>query len=587
MRQGLVIVLMLLTLAVHVVADDHFPAKTYTAKPDPIASPDAEIGGELAIFGGQYSKSFNYYLDNNSLTSEIFGAMFETLLGMNSITLEYEPALADRWTISDDKKAFTFHINEKAKWSDGTPITAEDVLWTFQAIMDPKNMTGPHKVALERFQTPEVLDTHTIRFTTDTVHWRNLGACGSFQIMPKHAYGALDFNKVNFEFPVVSGLYRLGEIKEGTYVTLKRRSDWWNKDDPRSLGIGNFDTLKFRFYADRSIAFENFKKGMIDLFPVYTSRIWVNDTGGGLFTKNHIVKQKVINNQPVGFQGFAMNMRAFPFDDLKVRKAMAYLLDRRKMNHTLMYDQYFLHRSYYEDLYDKDHPCTNAFYDPDKKKARDLLKEAGWIVNPQTGLLTKNGRPFTFKFLTRDSSTAKFLAIYSEDLKDVGITLEIDQKDWAAWSKDMDEFNYQMTWAAWGAGVFKDPESMWAGKEADRKGSNNITGLKNTAVDALIEKQKGIFDIQKRNAIVRQIDKILCDEMPYVLLWNVNYTRLLYWNKFGTPPTVLSKYGREDSAYSYWWIDPDARADLAQAVTTGDPLPAKQPSVEFGKVFEP
>lgn len=578
---------LVLAMAVHAAADEQFPPKTYKAAPDPIASPDAEKGGELAIFGGQYSKSFNYYLDNNSLTSEIFGAMFETLLGMNSMTLEYEPALADRWTISDDKKSFTFHLSEKARWSDGTPITAEDVLWTFQTIMDPKNMTGPHKVALERFQTPVILDTRTIRFTADTIHWQNLGACGGFQIMPKHAYGSLDFNKINFEFPVVSGLYKLGEIKEGIYVTLKRRSDWWGKDDPRAGGIGNFDTLKFRFYADRTNAFENFKKGLIDLFPVYTSRIWVNETEGDLFTKNHIVKQKVINNQPVGFQGFAMNMRSFPFDDLKVRKAMAYLLDRPKMNHTLMYDQYFLHRSYYEDLYDKDHPCTNAFYELDKKKARDLLKEAGWTVNPQTGLLTKNGRAFTFKFLTRDPSTAKFLAIYSEDLKDVGIQLEIDQKDWAAWSKDMDEFNYQMTWAAWGAGVFKDPESMWAGKEADRKGSNNITGFKDEAVDALIEKQKGIFDIKERNAIIRQIDKILCDDMPYILLWNVNYTRLLYWNKFGTPPTVLSKYGREDSATTYWWIDPDAKSDLEAALKTGEPLPAKQPSVDFSKVFEP
>lgn len=587
MRHGFWVVLIIMAVAGAAMADEHFPSKTYKAAPDPIASPDAEIGGELAIFGGQYTKSFNYYLDTSSQTSDIFGVMFESLLGMNPITLEYEPALADHWTISSDKKTFTFHINKKARWSDGKPVTAEDVLWTFQAVMDPKNMTGPHKVALKRFSTPEILDSHTIRFTADTIHWQNLGACGGFQIMPKHAYGALDFNKINFEFPVVSGLYRLGEIKEGLFVTMKRRNDWWAKDDPRMRGTGNFDTLKFRFYADRINAFEAFKKGMIDLFPVYTSRIWVNETGGDVFSKNHIVKQKVINNQPIGFQGFAMNMRTFPFDDLKVRQAMAHLIDRRKMNHTLMYDQYFLHRSYFEDLYDSEHPCTNTLYELDKKKARKLLKEAGWTVNPKTGLLTKNGRTFTFKFLTRDPSSAKFLAIYAEDLKSVGIRLEIDQKDWAAWSKDMDEFNYQMTWAAWGAGVFKDPESMWAGKEADRNGSNNITGFKDARVDKLIEKQKSIFDVKKRNAIVREIDKILCDQIPYVLLWNVNYTRLLYWNKFGTPPAVLSKYGREESAYSYWWIDPDAEADLAQAVEAGEPLPAKQPSVDFNRIFKP
>ena len=572
--------------AVSVVrSDEPFPRSGYRPVTDPIASQDAEKGGTLSIYGGQYPKSFNYYLDNNSLTSEIFGAMYESLLGMNGITLEFEPALADRWTISDDKRTFTFHIHEKARWSDGKPITAEDVKWTFDAILDPKNMTGPHKVSLERFGSPVIIDSHTIRFTAKNIHWENLGACGGFHILPKHAFSNRDFNKINFDFPVVSGLYHLDRIKEGIYTTLKRRTNWWNRDAAQVQGTGNFDILKFRFYADQTNAFEAFKKGQIDLYPVYTSRIWVNETGGNLFASNRIVKQKIVNAQPIGFQGFAMNMRTFPFNDVKVRKAMALLLDRQKMNHTIMYDQYFLHRSYYEDLYSKENPCPNPLIELDKKKARTLLKEAGYSVNPKTGLLEKNGKVLTFKFLTRDPTTDKFLAIYAQDLKDVGIELVADKKDWAAWAKDMDSFNYQMTWAAWGAGVFKDPEGMWHSREADRKGSNNITGFKNTEVDRLIEAQKSLFDVGRRNDIVRQIDQILCEETPYVLLWNVNYTRLLYWNKFGTPHTVLSKYGRESSAYGYWWIDPDAEADLAEAIKRKKNLAPKKPTVVFDEAF--
>jgi microcin C transport system substrate-binding protein len=440
---------------------------------------------------------------------------------------------------------------------------------------------------MERFTSPQIIDSKTIRFTAKNIHWENLGSCGGFQILPKHAFSKKDFNKINFEFPVVSGLYRIGEIKEGIYMTLKRRSDWWNKDAPNTKGTGNFDTLKFRFYNDRYNAFEAFKKGTIDIYPVYTSRIWVNETGSEPFTSNRIVKQKVVNNQPVGFQGFAMNMRGFPFDDLKVRKAMALLLDRKKMNHTIMYDQYFLHRSYYEDLYSKKIPCPNPMIDMDKQKARALLKEAGFKVNPKTGILEKNGKPFSFKFLTHDPTSDKFLAIYAEDLKDVGIQLIPDKKDAAAWAKDMDAFNFQMTWTAWGSGVFKDPEPMWSSKEADRKGSNNVTGFKNTEVDKLIEEQKGIFSLAKRNEILRKIDKILCAEMPCVLLWNVNYTRLLYWNKFGTPKTVLSKYGRESSAYSYWWVDRDAKAALDKANARKGTLPAKPATVTFDEVFKP
>ena len=562
-----------------------FPAKDWQDRSNPIASPDALIGGEIAIFAGQYPKSLNYYLDNNSFSVEVFGAMYETLLGMHPITLKYEPGLAHKWTISQDKKTFTFTLDPRAKWSDGRPISTRDVKWTFDAILDPKNLTGPHKVALERFESPVVLDDRTIRFQAKNVHWMNLGAVGGFQILPHHVFAEVDFNKINFEFPVVSGLYRLGDINEGLFITLQRRTDWWNKDAPSAQFSGNFERLKFRFYAERENAFEAFKKGQLDLYPIYTSRLWVNETKGEKFSNDWIVKQKIYNQNPIGFQGFAMNMRKPPFDDIRVRLAMAHLLDRAKMNSTLMYNQYFLHRSYFEDLYDKQNPCPNQPVVFDKAKARELLQQAGWRVNPTTGFLEKNGRKFSFKFLTRQASTDKFLAIYAEDLKDVGIELVIDRKDWAAWARDMDEFNYEMTWAAWGSGVFKNPESMWSSNEAERKGGNNITGFKDDIVDGLIEKQKSIFDIQQRNSIYREIDQIVFGAHPYVLLWNINYTRLLYWNKFGTPDTVLSKYGNETSAYWYWWIDEDSQADLEDAINEGLPLPPKEPAVYFDEMF--
>jgi microcin C transport system substrate-binding protein len=162
----------------------------------------------------------------------------------------------------------------------------------------------------------------------------------------------------------------------------------------------------------------------------------------------------------------------------------------------------------------------------------------------------------------------------------------IDKKDWAAWARDMDEFNFQMTWAAWGASMFKDPEGMWASAEAGRQGSANITGFANPEVDRLIELQKTEFDIKKRNQICRQIDQIAFEAHPYVLLWNIDYTRLLYWNKFGTPPTVLSKYGDEMSALVYWWHDPDAAALLDEAIKRDLSLPPQEPSITFDQAAE-
>jgi len=567
-------------------ATEQFPQKGWHDTPNPLASTEAVRGGQISIFAGPYPKNLNYYLDNNSFTAEVFGAMYETLLTMNPLTLRYEPGLAQKWTISEDKKTFVFTIDRRARWSDGRAVTAQDVKWTFDAVMNPKNLTGVHKVSLERFDSPTVIDRQTIQFEARDVHWVNLSAVGGFHILPRHVLEKKDFNKVTFDFPVVSGPYTIDAIDEGLSLNLKRRDDWWNIGAKRNQNTGNFEILKFRFYAERENAFEAFKKGLIDLFPAYTSRLWVNETRGDRFSNAWIVKQKIYNTNPVGFQGFAMNMRRPPFDDVRVRKAMAHLLDRRKMNSTLMYSQYFLHKSYFEDLYDKTHPCPNTLTGFDKQKARDLLREAGWVVNPATGWLEKDGKRFSFRFLISQASLEKFPAIYAEDLKDVGIELIIDKKDWAAWARDMDEFNYEMTWASWGSGVFKNPEGMWSSKEAERRSGNNITGFKNETVDRLIEEQKGIFDVGKRNTVYRKIDRIIYDQFPYVLLWNINYTRLLYWNKFGTPDTVLSKYGDESSAYWYWWIDVDSEADLKDAMQDGLPLPPREPSVYFDEVFE-
>ncbi|MGA1530010.1 MAG: extracellular solute-binding protein, partial [Kiritimatiellia bacterium] len=447
-------------------AEETFPGPDWKDEPSPLASTFATPGGEVNVYAHQYPQSFNYYLDNNVLSGELFGNMFETLLSIDGITAEYVPALASAWTISDDKKVFTFTLDERAKWSDGEPVTAADVVFTYETILDPKNLTGPHKVGLEGFEKPEVLDERTVRFTAREVHWRNLGIAGGLTILPKHALEGKDFNREHFEFPVVSGAYRLGEVKEGQFVKMERREDWWARDLPRNQHTANFDMLVYRFFSDTENAFESFKRGMIDVFPVYMARIWVNETTGPAYDKNWIVKQKIYNQNPIGFQGFAMNMRREPYDDMRVRKALAYLLNREKMNTTIMYNQYFLHKSYYEDLYDDANPCSNPEFGFDKDKARELLAEAGWVANPETGLIEKDGKTFIITFLTRDPSSDKFLAIYGEDLKDVGITLKIDRKDWAAWTKDMGEFNYDMTWAAWGAGLFKDPESMWHSREA-------------------------------------------------------------------------------------------------------------------------
>ena len=571
----------------HVAAAQQFPEADWHEQMSPFAGPDAYSGGELSFSSGPFPNSLNYYLNTTVTSNRVFGLIFETLLSNNGLTLEFEPNLAGSWSVSSDRTTFEFRLDERAEWSDGTPVSAHDVAWTFAAIMDPKNLTGPHKISFERFHDPEIIDEKTIRFKAREVHWKNLLSLGSlFHILPAHIFKDRDFNKINFEFPVVGGPYKVEALKEGIALTLKRRADWWQGDRESMRGIANFDRLKFRFFNERENAFAEFKTGNLDLYRVSTASRWAEETSGEAYDNNWIIKQEVYNYNPIGFQGFAMNLRRAKFADRRVRLALAYLLDRTRMNQTIMHEAYFLHQCYFEDLYNEQTPCRGPKIRFGKERARRLLKETGWQANESTGLLEKDGQPFTIQFLTRSQNSDKFLAIYREDLNDVGIQLEIIRKDWAAWVKDMDEFNFDMTWAAWSASMYKDPESLWHSREADRAGGQNITGYKNPEVDAVIDSLRTEFDIHKRHALVRKIDAILTDDIPYILLWNLNYRRLLYWNKFGIPRTVLPKYTAENGAYSFWWYDEDSAADLDYARETGAPLPGRDEIIRFDEVFK-
>ncbi len=553
-------------------------------KPDPVASKNAVKGGSINIYAGQSPKSLNYYLDNNVFSLNVFGSLFDTLLNLDPITSEYVPAIAEKWAVSEDGLNYIFQIDKKARWSDGTPITAADVKYTYEAIMNPKNLTGVHKVGLEIFQTPEIIDTYAIKFTAREKHWKNLLELSGLIVLPEHNFQNKDFNKINFEFPVVSGPYKIKKILEGRSISLERRKDWWQRNYPDMKYVNNFDVINHKIFGNTTDAFDLFKKGEIDIYPVYVSRIWMNETSGEKFDKRWIVKQNIHNYDPVGFQGFAMNSRRNIFSDNRVRKAIAHLINRKMMNEKLMFNQYFLHKSYFEDLYDKTYKCPNRLVDFDKSEARRLLSEAGWMVNSK-GNLEKDGKEFIIEILERDKSTEKFVNIMAQDFKDAGIQVKIVLVDFAEWAKRMDEFSFDMTWASWSAGIFKDPEGMWHSKEADRLQGNNITGFKNNEADALIDSLKNIFDIKKRNEIIRKIDSIIFNEHPYALLWNINSTRLLYWNKFGKPKTVLSKYGDERSAYSYWWYDKDKAVELSDAINENEALPPEKEQIYFDEEF--
>ena len=564
------------------------PADDWSDTPDSVASPNAKKGGTIRFNGGNPPKSFCEYTDNNTYTRMTFSLMYESLITTDSDTLEFAPYLARRWAESADGHVFVFEIDERAKWSDGVPVTAEDVKWTFDSVMAPTADTGPWKVILGVFESPEVVDERTVVFRKkgdSPKNWRDLSQCGSMYVLPKHAFEGKDFNKLDLLNAPVSGPYMLTRIEEQVETEFSRVKGWWRADFPSCRNVCNFDRLVVRYYADSANAFEAFKKKAIDVYPVYTARIMNSETRGEKFDKNWIVRRRVRNHNPVGFQGFAMNMRRWPFDDIRVRKAMACLVDRETMNRTMMFNEYFLLTSFYTDLYDGAHPCANPLYLFDIEAAGRLLAEAGFAKNPKTGKLEKDGRPFRFTFLSRSSGEDKFLSLFNASLLKLGIDMSIQRKDFAGWMRDMDEFNFDMTWQSWGSSIFKNPETMWLGSEAGRKGSNNTVGFKSDAVDAIIAAEKSMETMKERTQAYREIDALVAEQIPYAFLWQTDETRLLYWNKFGTPDTILSRYSNEECVFTYWWYDADRASELDAAMKSGRCLPSVPLKVDFDAVM--
>ena len=562
-----------------------YPGPDWEDDYDPIASPDAIVGGKFKMVLGPYPSSFNYYTNYTIQSIAVFSLLYDQLFDVHSTTLDWSPRIARSIEVTDDQLGFTINLDPKAVWSDGKPITADDFLFTWNTILDPTSLAGVHKYSLEKFDAPEIVDSKTIKLRAREVDWSNLVALASFIILPKHHFDGLTFNEQDFEFPVVSGRYEISELKEGSYMRLERRESWWLDDQKRFVGTDNFQEIEFRFYATRDLMWEAFRAGDVDLFASATSAMWNTDAKGEAFDKNWIGKQRIYNKAPIGFQGLSMNMRKPPFDDIRVRKAMAHMLDRRTINETMLFGEYFMQNSIYHDLYGADNPNPNPQYEYEPETARRLLSEAGWKANPDTGILEKDGKPFEFTFLAWTPSFNKYLVIYQEALKDVGIEMKIQEKDWAAWTKDMDEFNFEMTLSAWGAPIFRSPEGMWKSTEADRKASNNVYGFKSEKVDALIDKQRGEFDINKRSEILREIDSLIQAEVPIVMIWMVDFMRAMYWNRFGMPETVYDKFNDEESALHYWWEDPDIQADFDLAKENGEALPPLPYRVDFEEIF--
>jgi microcin C transport system substrate-binding protein len=526
-----------------------------------------DFPGTLRVYGPESNSQFN-----GGVTS----LLYESLLGIDPNTLDYIPGLATHWQISADKMTFRFRINPNARFSDNTPVTADDVVATYDFVMDPTLQAPSERLTYGKLERPVAESKYIIRVKAKELNWRNFMYFSGMIIFPAHILKTINGEKYlkdyNFKVMPGSGPYMLREedVSKGKTISVRRRKDYWAEKARANIGVANFDELRYVVVRDENLAFEMLKKGDLDYFYVNRSKVWVEDTNFDAVQRGLIQKRKIFNEQPWGFEGLAFNTRRPPYSDIRVRKALTFLLNRPLMIEKLAFNEYLPLNSYFPGTVYENPANPKNPYDPDM--ALKLLADAGWNSRDAQGRLIKEGQPLQIELMYTAKTLEPYLTVYQEDLRKVGINVNLRLVTPETQFQLIMDRRFEMTLMAWGGLLFPNPETSFASELADQNNNNNITGFKNARVDELDKQYDKTFDVAERIRIIREIDGILANEYHYALMWFAPFSRILYWNKFGTPPGYLSRTGDYLGSSGgpgipqLWWIDPAKQSKLEQAL---------------------
>lgn len=540
-------------------------------------NPKATKGGQLVMSIPDFPATLrNVGKDENSYFSRMAAnLMYEGLLNLDPVNEEFIPSLATHWKISEDKKEFSFRIDPNARWADGKPVIAEDVVATWKLLVDEGILTPETNELYKKYEQPVAVSKYivTTKVKEKDPDWRLFLYFGaSMAILPSHYIGGISGKEYleKFQFDAVpgSGAYIIdkNDIKKGQSISIKRRSDYWAEKDSANIGLNNFDVIRFDVIADQKLEFEKFKKGDIDILSftgVTRANNWIEGLDIDETKRGLIQKVEVFNENPAGTRGFAFNMRKPPFDDIKVRKAFAHLLDRKKILEKLFRNSAALLYSYY---------ANSPYENPDDIKIDynfdegvKLLAEAGYSQKNGDGYLVKDGKVFEVELPYGNPSLEKFLTVYQEDLKKAGIKLNLKQVDGTTNFKLGNERNFTMLVAAWGGLRYPNPQTSFSTSSAKADNSTNWPGISDPRIDVLIEKYNREFNRSERIKLIREIDKIATDFIGYAFTWYYPAERIAFHDKFGFPKGMLTKTGDYLTSPGLWYFDAERNAKYEEA----------------------
>jgi len=445
----------------------------------------------------------------DAYASGINGQIFDTLLERDNETLAFKPKLAEEWTISEDHLTYTFNLRKDAVFSDGVPLTANDVKFSFDTVIAPTT-DAPHlRNYYQDITGCEIVDDYTVRFTCKKAYFKHLTMISGLEILPRHIYGEGDFNTHPYNRkPLGSGPYVFETWKTGMQIVLARNEKYWGTK-PRIL------KRLYNVITDANAAFQVLEREELDEMGL-TPELWVNRASKPSFEANF--------NKYQWYSAFysyvGWNMIRPQFEDKMVRRALTLLLDRKTILETIYYGLgKQVSGNFFVDGPEYDSSIQPWPFDP--AQAKQLLDAAGWIDSDNDGIRDKNGVPFKFELLIRASSpeTEALATVYQEELKRADIAISIRPLEWATFLESVDSRRFDAVILGWSGPIIEgDPYQVWHSSQAE-KGSNFV-GFKHAEADAIMEAARLEFDEPKRIEMYHRFHAILHEEQPYTFLFS-------------------------------------------------------------------
>jgi microcin C transport system substrate-binding protein len=482
-----------------------------------------------------------------------------------------------------DRSWVAFTLRAAARFHDGSPVTVEDVMWTFETLR-----TKGHPLYRSYYAavaSVEKVGPRTVRFTFKGGDNRELPVIvGQLPVLSRAYWTGRDFTKTTLEAPLGSGPYRVEAFEPGRSITYRRVPDHWAAASPVNVGRYNFDTIRYDYYRDDTVALEAFKGGAYDLRQESSAKNWARAYDVPAVRDGRIRKELIPNEIPTGMQGFVYNTRRAVFGDARVRAALATAFDFEWSNAHLFYGAYTRTRSYFsnselasrglpgaaeravltpfrgrvpDEVFTREYqpPSTTPHgLRPNLVHAFELLKQAGWEARDLKLVNAGTGQPLAFEILLEDATFERIALPFVKNLERLGVTARVRTVDSAQYEYRLKQFDFDMTVGLFPQSLSPGNEQVdyWASVSADTPGSRNLAGIRDPVVDRLIEQLIAAPDRPALVARTRALDRVLLWGHYVIPHFHITAFRVASWDRFGRP-AVAPKY---ELGIDTWWIDP-------------------------------